>query len=403
MEEIYQWIKSEAKFCNATHRFLHELITRLNANGMAILRAVINIRTLHPEVGAITYQWYNEDLFLPAPSAVILRHEQFPFPNAKVVMNIVKRSTFDSVAYKTSPFHSVRFEKKHIFDKLFLTESKDRYPIYEDLRTLGATCYYARELKFSDGERNVMTFASAYPGGFTQQQLDFLDSIFSYIASYVEIFSQRRLMQTLLELYLGEQTGRQVLRGQIQRGDVQKIQSVIWFSDLRGFSTLSQKHEADIIGILNRYFDTVAESLQQYGGEILKFIGDAILAIFPIEKDAETAAKAAFEAAVLANLQLKQVNDKHKQEGLPAIKHGIGLHIGEILYGNIGSRDRLDFTVIGNAVNIASRVESLCVKLGETILLSSELATHLPGKVQLLGEYDLKGIEEKQRVYVPKA
>ncbi len=399
--EIKHWILTDGKKSSSADQFLYQLMIRLNNIDMHILRAVINVRTLHPEVGAITYQWYNENLNMNIPFEFILRRFEYRFEKGMVVENIIAHRAFDTEPYLNSPFHAVRYDRKRILKNFAEADEQTEYPIYDDMRTLGATSYYARELEFTSGEYNVLTWATAKQGGFSTENVEFLDALTPALAACIEIFAQKRITQTLLEIYLGENTGRAVLQGQIKRGDIRQLRAVIWFSDLRDFTGHTQRGEAEVVAMLNEYFEVVAEPLRKNGGEILKFIGDAILAIFAYDDDAPSAANAALRATGEAGRQLEKLNEKREAAGRPTLKHGIGLHLGIVKYGNIGSPDRLDFTVIGQAVNLASRLEGLCGKLGEPVLLSKEVASCLDTEVRRVGRYALKGIEEEQEVFAP--
>ncbi|MCR9144595.1 MAG: adenylate/guanylate cyclase domain-containing protein [bacterium] len=402
-ERIRTWIAEHGSKCVSTPEFLNGLIDELNRHALQILRSVINIRTLHPEVGAITYQWYDKDTNMALPMHLILRQQKFEFGKSRVFMNIVRRTVVETDAYSNSPFYEVRFGMSRVSTRLPAPEDMPQYSIYSDLNAIGATGYYARELQFTDGERNVITFASTKPDGFDDEDLRLLDEVAMLIAPYIEIFAQRLLMQTLLEIYLGEKTGQEVLQGRIQRGDIRKLDSVIWFSDLRDFTKLTAEEAGGVVESLNQYFEAVAEPIREHGGEILKFIGDAILAIFPVQVDARSGAEAALRAAYDAGDRLAELNARRASSGAAALQHGIGLHTGVVKYGNIGSRDRLDFTVIGNAVNLASRIEGLCGASGEAILLSAELARSLPGYTRLVGAFQVKGVAGETQAFAPTA
>jgi adenylate cyclase len=212
----------------------------------------------------------------------------------------------------------------------------------------------------------------------------------------------RRTARTLLDTYVGAQSGGRVLAGQIQRGSGETIRAVIWLCDLRGFTNLSETLPRDaLIDLLNCYFGPMCDAVAGEGGEVLKFIGDAMLAIFPIGAEAAQTCGAALVAAENAQAALIEENLRREGLGLPRIEYGLALHVGDVLYGNIGSDTRLDFTVIGPAVNLTARIESLCRQLGRPFLLSSDFVGAAQISAQSLGAFELKGVGVEQEIFVP--
>jgi adenylate cyclase len=209
-------------------------------------------------------------------------------------------------------------------------------------------------------------------------------------------------MGTLLGAYLGPKTAELVLAGAIERGNVQEIDAAIWFSDLRGFTPMSAGIAPTcLIAWLNDYFAAVGRAIARHDGEILKFMGDAILAVWPVSESRtrEATCRAALAAARAANAELDALNIARENAGLPAMQHGIGLHVGRAQYGNIGAEARLDFTVIGAAVNTTSRLEGLCAKLSRRLIASAEFARCAEGGLTSLGSAELKGVGGSQEVF----
>ena len=193
-----------------------------------------------------------------------------------------------------------------------------------------------------------------------------------------------------------------MLDGQIQRGSGETIRAVIWLCDLRGFTNLSEQlSRDDLIDLLNSYFGPMCDAVAGEGGEILKFIGDARLAIFPIHADAMQICAAALSAAKQAQGALAEENARRARENLPRIDYGLALHVGDVMYGNIGSDTRLDFTVIGPAVNLTARIESMCRQLGRQLLLSADFVEAGSIAAQSLGAYSLKGVGADQEIFAP--
>jgi len=220
------------------------------------------------------------------------------------------------------------------------------------------------------------------------------------VAVNLEIQALRRMARTLLDTYVGRQVGGRVLAGQIRRGMGETINAVIWLSDLRGFTSLSESSLRDeLIEMLNRYFGPMCDAVEANGGEVLKFIGDAMLAIFPVEPDAAQACLSALAAARAAEAAIAKENRERAADGRPQIRYGLALHVGDVMYGNIGGDARLDFTVIGPAVNLTSRIESMCKSLDRSPLLSAEFARVSGVGAELLGEFALKGVGAEQQIY----
>jgi len=239
------------------------------------------------------------------------------------------------------------------------------------------------------------------------------------LSRYYEVHSSRRMASTLMQTFLGRHTGQRVLDGLIKRGDGEDIHAVIWFCDLRNSTPIAETigHDA-FLGYLNRFFDCMAGAILENEGEVLRFIGDAVLAIFPIAesnndcarkknwigecpvRDATVrAAKAAREAAGRVVI----ANNACKNDNLPEIGYGIGMHVGTVTYGNIGTEDRLEFTVIGSAANEAARVENMTKVLGKNVLVSQEFRDAYDGDLEALGAFNLRGVDGARPIYALNA
>jgi adenylate cyclase len=209
-----------------------------------------------------------------------------------------------------------------------------------------------------------------------------------------------------MNTYVGERSGAHVLAGQIQRGSGEDLNAVIWFCDLRGFTRLADRlPRSDLIKLLNDYFEIMCNAVRAEGGEVLKFVGDGMLAIFEMKDAVEAAARAeaALRAARAAIDATRSHNAARRVAGQTEIKFGIALHLGEVSYGNIGAPDRLDFTVIGPAVNHANRLEKLAGELGRPLLASASFAGAAPAGLQSLGLHRLRGVAEPQEVFALEA
>lgn len=276
------------------------------------------------------------------------------------------------------------------------------YPILEDLRRDGYTDYIVYAVPFADGSFKALSLATRRRGGFRSSELSLFEAMIPALAFNLEVQALRRTARTLLDTYVGAQSGGRVLEGQIQRGAGETISAVIWLCDLRGFTSLSEKLPRDtLIDMLNGYFGPMCDAVLGHGGEVLKFIGDAMLAIFPVGEDTAATCARALAAAQRAQSALSEENRQRQEAGVPRIEYGLALHVGDVMYGNIGSDTRLDFTVIGPAVNLTARIESMCRELGRQLLLSADFVSASGIAAHSLGRFSLKGVGADHEIFAP--
>jgi len=273
------------------------------------------------------------------------------------------------------------------------------FPILRDLREEGVTDYLIAPLHFTNGEIHFASWATRQPGGFTDENIVAITSVTTPLTRVAEIRAAQRIAATLLSTYVGPKAGQRVLAGQIRRGTTEAIHAGIWLSDMRGFTKLADRlRPQDLVDLLNRYFDCQVPPILDHGGEVLKFMGDGLLAIFPIGECADTATvcAAALEAAYAARDNVRKLN---AAADTGAVRFGLALHVGDVLYGNIGGGDRLDFTCIGPAVNLAARLEKLAGQLGRTILASEEFAKYCGDGLRPLGKFAIAGFAEERTAF----
>jgi adenylate cyclase len=219
----------------------------------------------------------------------------------------------------------------------------------------------------------------------------------------VEIYALRRTAATLLGTYVGHSTAARILEGRIRRGDIERIDAVILLADLRGFTRLGDTLPGDrVVGLLNGWFDALVPAIEAAGGEVLKFIGDGLLAIFPVAAGPAAACQAALLAAGNAQAALAERNATLRAGGEAPLRHGMALHLGEVQYGNIGNPTRLDFTTIGPAVNLTARLGTLARDLGRDLVVSAAVAAHCPAGLASLGRFELRGVRAAQEVFAPQ-
>jgi adenylate cyclase len=248
-------------------------------------------------------------------------------------------------------------------------------------------------------ERSVsaVAFGTRRQQGFSTSELQVFRQILPAIRNAVELKIWPRMTAAILDAYIGADPGKRVLSGRIRRGDVETIEAAIMFCDLHGFTQLSNRLSSDrVLALLNTYFDQVVPSVTEHGGEVLKFMGDGLLALFCIEASPERSCAAALQAAQTICRRLKAVTVPDAK-----LEAGIGLHFGEVSYGNIGSGERLDFTVIGRDVNLASRIQGLCGELSKPVLLSERFSSLVDSASISVGRHDLKGFDEPFKLFAP--
>lgn len=403
MDTRVRWLLETGRFADGTAALLSGLGKLLCAEGLDVTRMSIQPLMLHPEIEMVVYLWRRRE----ARSELRADAPVVEMASASVDFGLAQEIAMgfggtDTDAFRSSPIYLIFTGAPWVRARIDPAATDVPFPIIRDLRAAGATDYVAWPLRMSDGAVCSFSLTTQKPGGFTDADLDGLRALLDPLAMCVEIHVQRRVARALLHTYLGRGPGEAVLAGRVRRGDVERMEAAIWFSDLRGFTQASTSVEpAALVAWLNEYFCALAGPIAAHGGEILKFIGDAVLAVFPVtpERSTATACRAALSAAGEADGALDALNLDRRGRGLPPLAHGIGLHVGEVQYGNIGADRRLDFTVIGQAVNLASRIESLCGKLGRSMLASEELARLAEAPLSPIGTFELKGIPGQQVVY----
>src|SRR5438034_3523457 len=254
----------------------------------------------------------------------------------------------------------------------------------------------------ASGRRQAATWATSHPTGFTDEQIATIVWLVPALAACSESRSLHGMLKGLLSIYLGPQAGSRVLAGTIKRGEGETIAAAIWLCDLRDFTLLSETLPSDeMIRLLDDYFEIMAGPVSEHGGEVLKFIGDAMLAIFPIvdDLDRDRACRTALAAAEEALARLASANLARRARGEREIDLGLALHTGPVMYGNIGAPERLDFTVIGPAVNLTARIPGLCRPLGRKILASARFASPCGSELVSLGHHQMRGLAQPQEIF----
>jgi adenylate cyclase len=381
IEIIKRWLIDLPHVDDGGPSFCLRFAQKMKEMGLPLWRLSYTLTTMHPEVLWRTMMWNPEDGI-----KIVDR------PHAQLNQSIYTSSPIPSLRAGGPPIH-VSLEKDVM-----------PYPICQDMKDLGGTDYFAQGMPFSWGGYGYISWTTKEPGGFDQESIDSLNLIIPFLSRRIELESSYHVMNALLEVYLGKNAARRVRAGAFKRGEGERIPAVIWFCDLRGFTALSDTTEAsELIQILDSYFDIVASSIAKHRGEVLKFIGDAVLAIFPILDSNQASCQSALDAADEALSELKNYNRDRNIAGKIEVATGIALHLGDVTYGNVGAKERLDFTVISPSVNEASRLESLCKPLKTSLTLSEDFIKALGREDMVdLGAHELKGVKKPLRVYTFK-
>jgi len=377
---IDRWMLVEGPHIDSDVELFDELCWRLLGDGVPLSRATLYIGTLHPLIRGVGLRWTRE-------LEVI---EQFRILHGSETTDEYLLSPIRATIERGTPF------------RRRLTEEVPEYPLLSKLRKAGATDYFALPLNQAFQRFPVVTWTTDRPGGFDGADIARLEDINPALAAIVDARAVRRISANLLDTYLGPQAGRRILAGQVRRAEGERLRAVIMMTDLRDFTGMSDRLPGDdVIELLDEYFDAIATPIEKRQGEVLKFIGDGMLAIFPAADDDDFSAASvhALDAAMEGLDRLDLVNRARRAAGRDELLIGIGLHLGEVIYGNVGAAGRLDFTVIGPAVNLASRIEDLTKRLHRPMLFSSAFARVCPRPVVSLGFQPVRGLDEPEEVF----
>jgi adenylate cyclase len=386
--ELASWITAAGLSGQSETVTLTDFCERALAVGVPLARGNVVIDTLHPVYEGRAFTWKRE--------------------TRETALTEYGRSNEDLGRWERSPFYRLELSGESLLRRRLTAKTDGEFPILADLRARGITEYVAMATRFAaegiigDMDCLYSSWATDAPQGFHDNDVANLTRLVPVIALTLKSASLTRIAETLVETYLGRDAGRKVLQGRIERGVTDRIEAVLWFSDLRNYTRISDSAEPEqIIPLLNEYADAILSAIHESGGDVLKLMGDGTLAIFPAT-DRVSACHAALAAAAAARRAVAVVNHRRAAQSLATTDMYLGLHIGEVFYGNIGSRDRLDFTVVGPAVNEVSRIAGLCRSVDQPLLISSAFAAAIDEPKELLvsvGRYALRGVGKPQDLY----
>ena len=375
---LANWLLKDAWKAASSAELAEQFMDFLRGADYPVARCTVIMPTLHPQIFATVLVWRDDT---PGMRVVFEPHDILLQPR-----------------FADSPFVPIIRGAGGVRRRIEDPACELDFPVVRDLKKEGATDYVAMPFRFSDGQINVISMTSFAKGGFGTAHLGQIYEVLPMLGRMFEVHAQRRTATALLETYLGKNTGKRVLAGLVKHGDGEHIHAVIWFCDFRDSTPLSKSMgRKAYLRHLNRFFFCMAGAVLEAGGEVLRYIGDAVLAIFPIGENAAEACERAVRAANIAAERVRTVNAQRPE--LPPLRFGIGLHLGTVTYGNIGIPERLEFTVIGAAANEAARVESMTKEVGKPVLTSAAFAATYPGKLVSVGRYPLKGLEGEHELF----
>jgi adenylate cyclase len=400
VDALSDWLMEQALSEPELEELVEGCNRRLHAAGIPVARSIITSPILHPLYQSFTVIWTLDE-------------------GIETTYHV--HDSINREAWKASP---LRYLLKHRLPTLRRQLAGENavldFPVLEELAEKGMTDYLCYLVPFGEeqavdldegefGFGIIGSWATDRPAGFSDTDLRALNRVQQRLAVAVKMRVKDKITENILETYLGQGAGRKVLDGQIKRGDGERIYSVIWYSDLRGSTTLADHMTGDkYIELLNSYFECTANAVLEHQGEVLRFPGDAVLGIFPINEqtDSNLACMNALKAATSAFERLNTLNNARADVNEAPLEFGIGLHVGDVLFGNIGVPQRLEYSVIGPAMNETARLEALTKDLDGNILTSESFVKHLKdrhcktiGECKLLGEYALQGIDKPMKVY----
>lgn len=358
--------------------------------GIPLWRGHIAMRTLHPSFEALTYRWLREE---------------------GVQRDDIAHTDHVTDQWRHSPFfHMLETDNFAIRRRLTGPDARADFPLLEEFRDQGATDYVARIMPFgisgtNDGRAGVLTsWATDRAGGFRDEEIAILDRLQPRFALTIKSILAEEITRNVADTYIGPEAGRRILSGEIRRGSVEVIHAVILFADLRSFTAITDQVPRDeLVPMLDDYLECMTRPIVEFGGQVLKFLGDGLLATFDLSDVASASiCRTSLDAALQVLRRTDELNDVRAAAGKPTMAVDLALHLGDVLYGNVGALDRLDFTVIGPAVNEASRIENLCDTTGRRLLVSRTFAaeaTQCTGRLASVGEHQLRGLDRTQELF----
>ena len=390
VDGVASWLMSQALGEASVERIFEGCCVRMLAAGIPLARGFISFRTLHPLFASVSLIWRRGE------GVHTIEH--------------LHGEAFTSDEWRSSPmFFLLESGTENLRRRLTGDDALLDFPVLAELREQGATDYFSVVTEFTSESRDdreadgvISSWTTDRASGFNDWAISNLQRLTRRLSVACKVQMKDQVARNVLDTYLGPEAGRLVLSGQIRRGDGQRVHAVIWYSDMRDSTRLAESMPAEeFLALVNSYFECTAGAVLANGGQVLRFIGDAVLAIFPVEGCVSPTPGEAPECVVCqstlsaardAERRLEALNAERAQSGLESIDFGLGLHVGEVIYGNIGVPERLEFSVIGSAANEVARLETLTKLLERRVLASAAFAGFAPEQWEPLGAQPLRGV-----------
>jgi adenylate cyclase len=401
IEALNAWLAKAGLRGEPEAALVNGFCERAVAAGVPISRALLLVDTLHPIYEGRLVRWGY------GPSEPAVRdYGRTHLPEGTADRHLLAEQSDQVARWRASPFFRMLQTGESWLRRRVTTESEAEFAVLQDYRAAGMTDYLAIISRFAPegviGEMDCVysSWTSARADGFADAHIAALKRVVPTLALAIKAAALARMTATLMETYLGRDAARRVLSGRIMRGVADRIDAVIWFSDLHGFTRITDSAPEQIIPLLNDYADVIVSVIHAKGGDVLKLIGDGILAIFTAADRAQACA-AALAAAIAVRSKVAALNERRVRGGLPVTEMYLGLHAGEVFYGNIGSTERLDFTVLGPAVNETSRIAAMCRSVEQPVLVSEAFANvgRMRSRLVSVGRYALRGVAQPQELF----
>ncbi|NGO52585.1 adenylate/guanylate cyclase domain-containing protein [Allomesorhizobium camelthorni] len=387
MDKVADWLSHSSLVGDDLETMVRGFCERLAAAGLPLARVHLSFSMLHPLYDALGFTWERG--------------------TGMHVEGFRKKPGETAERFLRSPYYHLLSNNLDHLRRRIDPEGPSEFPIFDDLKLLGVTDYLAFKHWF-DGDNNqgmLGSWSTDNPGGFSENMIAALLRVQNHLAVAAKMAVLSKLADNMLTTYLGGDAGKRVLNGQIKRGEGDTIRAALVMADMRGSTMLAEREGREVyIETLNRFFDAIAAPFNRRGGQIMSFLGDGFLAVYPCDRHrepSEIACRAALAAAFKASARMADLNEERKQKGLAEIGYGIGLHVGNVMFGNVGLTDRLTFSAFGSAVNEVQRLQVLTKKYPHRLIASKDFATYTGGGWVTLGKEKLAGVRQKLTILHP--
>ncbi|WDZ79474.1 adenylate/guanylate cyclase domain-containing protein (plasmid) [Ensifer adhaerens] len=388
IDKVADWLMRTSLSDAPLETIVKGFCERLAAAGLPLMRVHLSFSMLHPLYDALGFTWIRGK----GVEVSGLRHEEL---------------ALNPERFLQSPYYYLLNNNlEHVRRRLY-QDTPSEFPIFDDLKEMGATDYLAfmQSLGADSGHGMVGSWTTDRHGGFTDDVIGALLKLQHHLAVAAKMAVLGKLADNMLTTYLGSSAGRRVMSGQVRRGDGETVRAILVMADMRRSTMLAEKEgRQSYIETLNSYFDAIAAPFNRNGGHILSFVGDGFIAVYPCgrhKEPSEFAAREAFAAVRAATVRMEMLNGERRKQSRDPIGYGIGLHVGNVMFGNVGLRDRLTFSAFGSAVNEVQRLQNLTKKYAHSVVASEAFVNYCGGDWTALGQEKLRGVRQKFTILYP--